>query len=134
MATRMRAHFTPSASQVFVRRGLPVPTVYVLPPAGASSYGDIEFPLFWNFFIEAASQQPEKRVVLVGPADQLERVRAVFRESMFGPAPADLCVAEDIAPEARQAGYSVDFYAEQKVCSLSCRCRFFLIQRCPHLY
>ncbi len=105
----------PSESiKVFVRQGVPVPTVYFLPPDNSSSYGDIEFPLFWNFFIMEAASDRRKRVVLVGRAAQLERVKAVFQESMFGPRPQDLCVTDDIDIDARESGYRVDFYAEQK--------------------
>lgn len=66
----------PSESlKVFLRRGLPVPTVYVLPPEDCPSCGDMEFPLFWNFFIQNASQDKSKRVVVIGKKEQLEKVK-----------------------------------------------------------
>jgi hypothetical protein len=101
----------PSESiKCFVKRGETVPVVYVLPPEEAPSYGDLEFPLFWNFFIQNVRLGRKDKVTVVGTSKQLERVKIVFRESMFGPEKVNL--NDDIDPSAVAAGYSVDFAAE----------------------
>lgn len=99
----------------FLNDNEPVPHVYVLPPSGLLLYGDIEFPLFWNFFIEQAFKYPEKRVIVIGTAEQLRRVSVVFSESMFGPSPDNLFLKED-------GGLDVDFSREALALSAKVTC------------
>lgn len=69
--------------------------------------GEVEFPIYFNFFIKKAFQNPDLRgptlppcllpprqiatkvplpsVVMIGSEDQLRRLRASFQESVFGP-------------------------------------------------
>jgi len=71
----------PSESlKVFLKRGLPVPTVYVLPPEEAPSYGDVEFPMFFNFFIQNAHKNEASRVVVIGQKHQLDKIRVGRKE------------------------------------------------------
>jgi hypothetical protein len=54
----------PSARQ----QGQPVPTIYVLPPrlfVGAVNFGEVEFPIYFNFFIKKAFQNPDLRGALL---------------------------------------------------------------------
>ncbi len=47
-----------------VVQGQPVPHIYVLPPrlfVGAVNFGEVEFPIYFNFFIKKAFQNPDLR-------------------------------------------------------------------------
>ena len=91
------------------------PRFYVIPPqrfVNLSIYADVEFPLFWNFFIEQAYED-EKKVLLIGEKEQLRRTEVIFKESLLGPSNPNLC--EDISEEAKAEGYSVDFAKEAEV-------------------
>ena len=62
----------------FLRRGRPVPSVYVVPPS--PSFGDLEFPLFWNYFMLNASHSKQNRVVVIGHKEQLDKVKVSKRK------------------------------------------------------
>ena len=69
----------------FINQNRSVPTIYVsLPDTEGAFYSDVEFPLFWNYFIEQACLDPSKRVQVIGigPAALLDNIKLVFRESM----------------------------------------------------
>lgn len=56
------------------------PKIFVLPQQrGHLSVKDVEFPLFHSFFIQAAFQDPSKRLIIVGTAALLEQVRIIFK-------------------------------------------------------
>eukprot|EP01133_Synstelium_polycarpum_P002564 gene2564-2940_t len=93
-----------------------VPQIYVLPHilcAHGVSYGEVEFPVFFNFFINKAASNPNARVVMVGHEHQLARVRAIFKESMFGPDASQLYIEEEISARKKELGYSIDFAKER---------------------
>lgn len=75
--------------------GLEVPAVYVLPSTWFSkrrgmSVADVEFPVYWNYFLN------DRRLLAVCDEDGRRRLRAILRESLFGPAEPDS--ARDYAP------------------------------------
>lgn len=46
-----------------------VPQIYVLPPnlfMADENFGEVEFPIYFNFFIKQACVNPEKRMILIG--------------------------------------------------------------------
>ncbi|EFA84157.1 cAMP/cGMP-stimulated cAMP/cGMP phosphodiesterase [Heterostelium album PN500] len=93
-----------------------VPQIYVLPHILCSngvSYSEVEFPVFFNFFIKKAASNPLRRVIMVGHEDQLRRVRSIFKESMFGPNPDQIYIKEEISKAKLDAGYAIDFEAER---------------------
>ncbi|ELR19802.1 3',5'-cyclic-GMP phosphodiesterase, partial [Acanthamoeba castellanii str. Neff] len=78
----------PETIKTYMSKGQPVPHIYVLPPRlfmGAVNFGEVEFPIYFNFFIKKAFQNPDLRVIMIGTKDQLEKVRVSFQESVFGP-------------------------------------------------
>ncbi|KAL6066497.1 cAMP/cGMP-dependent 3',5'-cyclic-AMP/GMP phosphodiesterase [Balamuthia mandrillaris] len=106
----------PETIKVSMRKGASVPQIYVLPPRlfeDGVNYGDVEFPIYFNFFIKKAFIDPKFKVRMIGTEDQLERVRISFQESVFGPKPEHLYMDEDIADCRKEAGYAVDFLAER---------------------
>jgi hypothetical protein len=58
---------------------------------------------------------PESRVIMIGNKQQLQRVQAIFKESMFGPDPDQLYIDEEICPERKELGYHIDFISEKAV-------------------
>jgi CRP-like cAMP-binding protein len=66
-----------------------VPNLYVLTRdffsyARGVSYAEMEFPIYFNFFVA------KKKVRVVGTAEQRDRLGRFMRESMFGPPAVDL--------------------------------------------
>lgn len=96
-----------------------VPQIYILPhimcASGGTSYGEVEFPIYFNFFIKKAMSNPDARVVMVGSASQLHRVQTIFKESMFGPNEDELFIDEEIIPAKKESGYNIDFLAERSI-------------------
>ncbi len=117
----------------------------MLPPClfvGDVNYGEIEFPIYFNFFIKKAFTNPDLRgissslrisyvlcyvlltdfdtmlVVMIGSEDQLERVRISFQESVFGPSAERIYVDDDISEKKRATGYKLDLVAEQNFLAL----------------
>ncbi len=94
------------------------------------NFGEVEFPLYFNFFVKKAFAHPENKgnianahahtcthgccaVIMIGQAETLARVRVLLQESVFGPRLEHLHIDEDIAPRAKAAGYAVDFQKER---------------------
>lgn len=73
----------------------------------AINFGDVEFPIFFNYFCKKAFFNPDQKgtpaviprtlsgaVIIIGDAKTIERVKVVFRESIFGPAKEHLYIDE----------------------------------------
>jgi len=100
-----------------MQQGEDVPRLFVLPAdlfeTGIDqTYVDVEFPVFFNFFIKKAFLNREKRMILIGRQDHLDRVRVMFKESIFGPNEDEIYVEEEIDPQRKAEGYHVDLLAE----------------------
>eukprot|EP01104_Vermistella_antarctica_P012588 TRINITY_DN3678_c0_g1_i1.p1 TRINITY_DN3678_c0_g1~~TRINITY_DN3678_c0_g1_i1.p1 ORF type:complete len:1033 (+),score=246.66 TRINITY_DN3678_c0_g1_i1:239-3337(+) len=107
----------PETIKSFLIKGESVPQNYILPSRLFEydiNFGDVEFPIFFNFFIKEAVNKPEAKVRLIGTADQLDRIKASFQESIFGPIAEHIYMDEDLSDTARAKGYSVDFLRERE--------------------
>lgn len=98
-----------------------VPTFYLLPPTlfapeQQQNYGEVEFPIYFNFFIKKAFANPEHKVMLIGDSDHLDRVQIAFRESIFGPDKENIFLNEELESE-KKYGYITDLKLEQSVIS-----------------
>ncbi|EGG20846.1 cAMP/cGMP-stimulated cAMP/cGMP phosphodiesterase [Cavenderia fasciculata] len=105
----------PETIKTSLKKQEQVPQVYVLPHILSShgvSYSEVEFPIFFNFFINKAATNPLRRVVMVGAAEQLERIRTIFKESMFGP--DTIYINDEICDAKKASGYAIDFPAERQ--------------------
>ena len=93
--------------------GSAVPSVYVLMPQIAKSdvnlCAEVEFPIYFKFFIKQAFRDPNKKVVVVGSAEQIAQVQTSFQESVFGPVPEHIYFERELCPKRRDNGYWVDF-------------------------
>jgi CRP-like cAMP-binding protein len=113
---QLQVGIPPETIKTYMSKGQPVPTIYVLPPrlfVGAVNFGEVEFPIYFNFFIKKAFQNPDLRVIMIGTEEQLEKVRVSFQESVFGPEQHHLYVDDDIGETKKAEGYKVDFSAER---------------------
>ncbi|PRP78065.1 hypothetical protein PROFUN_14039 [Planoprotostelium fungivorum] len=106
----------PETIKTSLRNREDVPQYYVLPPllfAEDINFGEVEFPIFFNFFIKQAFKDPSKKVYVVGNASHLERVKTVFKESIFGPDPNQTFVNQEISGERKQFGYTIQMDKER---------------------
>eukprot|EP01118_Nematostelium_gracile_P002122 TRINITY_DN1227_c0_g1_i1.p1 TRINITY_DN1227_c0_g1~~TRINITY_DN1227_c0_g1_i1.p1 ORF type:complete len:1049 (-),score=230.27 TRINITY_DN1227_c0_g1_i1:34-2751(-) len=106
----------PETIKASMRKGENVPKVYVLPASiftGSENYGEVEFPIYFNFFIKKAFLNRENRIILIGSERDLERIRTIFSESFYGPAPQYLYIDEEISPKKKATGYRIDFSKER---------------------
>ena len=88
-----------------------VPKYYILPPSlfsGTLNFGEIEFPIYFNFFMKKAFINPDNKILIIGMKSQLERVKTVFKESVFGPNEDELFLDEEISPSKKAQGYTLD--------------------------
>jgi CRP-like cAMP-binding protein/phosphoribosyl 1,2-cyclic phosphodiesterase len=72
-----------------------VPLIFVLPKNlfnadKGISLGELEFPIYWNFFIR------KKKTTVIGTRDQGRRLLRVLREAVFGPTYVD--ASQDVHP------------------------------------
>jgi hypothetical protein len=58
---------------------------------------------------------PASRVVMIGHPAQLNRVKTIFKESMFGPKPDEIYINEEIVDERKASGYEINFPAERSI-------------------
>ncbi|KYR02651.1 cAMP/cGMP-stimulated cAMP/cGMP phosphodiesterase [Tieghemostelium lacteum] len=106
----------PETIKTSLKKNELVPQIYVLPHTLSSrgvSYSEVEFPVFFNFFIKKAASNPNFRVIMVGHKDQLDRVQSIFKESMFGPEKDQLYIRDEIALCKIEEGYDIDFPSER---------------------
>lgn len=86
-----------------------VPKIFVLPPSlwtADVNFGEVEFPIYFNFFIKKAFINPENKIILVGEPEHLEKVKIVFKESFHGPDPQYQYFNEEIAESKKATGYT----------------------------
>ena len=65
-----------------MKQGKTPPQVYVLPPRlmkNDINFGEVEFPIFFNFFVKKAFMHPEHKVVIIGDEKTIERVKVLFQ-------------------------------------------------------
>lgn len=89
-------------------KGEDVPQVYCLPPklfSAEQNLAEIEFPLYFNFFIKKAFLNPEKKIILIGDTTYIQNVKQLFKESFHGPDPEFIFTEEEISPEKKATGY-----------------------------
>eukprot|EP01103_Thecamoeba_quadrilineata_P012174 TRINITY_DN3074_c0_g1_i1.p1 TRINITY_DN3074_c0_g1~~TRINITY_DN3074_c0_g1_i1.p1 ORF type:complete len:788 (-),score=160.94 TRINITY_DN3074_c0_g1_i1:824-3187(-) len=106
----------PETIKASMLQGKNVPQVFVFPPPiykSDSSIVEVEFPVYFNFFIKNAFKNPEFRVKFIGTRDQIDRAKIAFNESMFGPGPQHIYVKDEIDPEKAAQGYWIDFHKER---------------------
>eukprot|EP01132_Coremiostelium_polycephalum_P002503 gene2503-3096_t len=106
----------PETIKTSMKKNEIVPQIYILPHILCSkgvSYSEVEFPVYFNFFINKAATNPNRRVIMIGNSDQLKRVRSIFKESMFGPNPDQIYIPEEISEHRLIQGYQIDFPAER---------------------
>lgn len=75
----------PETIKVSMKNNETVPSVYILPPAifaDDGTLGEIEFPIFFNFFIKKAIVNPDQKVWIVGDSRDLNRVK-VFKLQFY---------------------------------------------------
>lgn len=90
----------PEMAKEWMRRQEDVPTIYVLPDPmlrDKVNFGDIEFPIYWNSFVKGGLKKG-KRVTLIGSSQQIENMKKILQETIFGPTRSHL----------EQAGQSQD--------------------------
>jgi CRP-like cAMP-binding protein len=112
----MQVGIPPETIKTSMRAGEEVPQVYVLPPtlfSGDVNYAEVEFPIYFNFFVKKGFLNRENRIVLLGDEKELAKVRAVFQESFYGPAPHQIYTDEEIPEDVRKRGYWIDLSAER---------------------
>ncbi|PRP76250.1 hypothetical protein PROFUN_07772 [Planoprotostelium fungivorum] len=105
----------PETIKTSMRNKEDVPQYYILPPqlfAEDVSFSEVEFPIFFNFFIKQAFKNPENKVSVIGRAEHLERVKIVFKESVLGPDAHQIFVDEEISPEKKKYGYNIHIKKE----------------------
>lgn len=93
-----------------------VPQIFVLPPnlfLDGDNFGDVEFPIYFNYFMKKAFLNPEKKIILVGDPEHLERIKIVFSESFHGPSKEYQYYDEEIASEKKAEGYFLNLPAER---------------------
>lgn len=76
----------PETIKTSIQKGEPVPQYYVLPPnlfSGSSNFGEIEFPIYFNFFMKKAFLNPDNLVVLIGEEEQLKTIKTIFKVCKF---------------------------------------------------
>ena len=72
---------------MWMRAQTPVPTIYVLPEPffrGTTNFGDVEFPIYWYSFVKGWLKEG-KKITLVSSSEQIERIRIILQETIFGP-------------------------------------------------
>jgi hypothetical protein len=95
-----------------VGAGADVPRIFVFPNnlfTGGVDGGEVNFPAFFNYYIYKSYFTADNRIVLVGSAEQLERIKIVFREAVFGPSEESTYLGEDIS----LGSYHVNLVAER---------------------
>lgn len=85
-----------------LQAGIEVPSIYVMPQEWFSrrrgtTVAELEFPVYYNYFVL------DRRVTAVCDEGGRRRLRAILRESLFGPETLDtsLDYAADVPPELR---------------------------------
>lgn len=91
------------------------PTLFA--PEQHQNFGEVEFPIYFNFFIKKAFANPEHKVMLIGDSDHLDRVQIAFRESIFGPDKDQIFLDEELSREKKLVSYITDLKLEQSVIS-----------------
>lgn len=89
-----------------------VPQIFILPPSlwiADINFGEVEFPIYFNYFIKQAFLNPNNKIQLIGEASHLERVKAVFKESFHGPDSQYLYFNDEIAECKKVTGYRQEF-------------------------
>eukprot|EP01119_Soliformovum_irregulare_P016674 TRINITY_DN4868_c0_g1_i4.p1 TRINITY_DN4868_c0_g1~~TRINITY_DN4868_c0_g1_i4.p1 ORF type:complete len:786 (-),score=204.84 TRINITY_DN4868_c0_g1_i4:504-2861(-) len=105
----------PETIKYSMAKGEAIPQVYVLPPklfADSLNAAEIEFPIYFNFFIKKAFMNRDARIIIVGDPDQIKRIRITFSESIHGPKPDQIYIDEEIHPIAKARGYNIDLPKE----------------------
>lgn len=103
----------PETLKTSVNLGKTVPQIFVLPEQllfGDNNLAETEFPIYWNYFVKGAFKNPENKSVLIGSVDQLERMKVLFKESLYGP--DEIFVNEEIDPIRKQEGYHIKLKEE----------------------
>eukprot|EP01119_Soliformovum_irregulare_P016677 TRINITY_DN4868_c0_g2_i3.p1 TRINITY_DN4868_c0_g2~~TRINITY_DN4868_c0_g2_i3.p1 ORF type:complete len:1018 (-),score=260.94 TRINITY_DN4868_c0_g2_i3:72-3125(-) len=104
----------PETIKKSMRDGVAVPKVYVLPAmlfSGDENFGEVEFPIYFNYFMKKAFLDPENRIILIGTKEDLDRIRTIFSESFYGPKDEHIFVKEEISDQ--KLGYKIDLKAER---------------------
>src|SRR5262245_26411371 len=74
--------------------GIDVPNVFVMPSTWFSrrrgcTVAEVEFPVYYNWFLR------HRRLIAITDEDGRRRLRAILRESLFGPARIDAALDHD---------------------------------------
>ena len=107
----------PETIKVSMKQGEAIPGIYVLPPLlfaadENQNFGEVEFPIYFNFFIKKAFANPDNKVILIGERDHLDRVKTAFKESSWGPNEDEIFLDEEIDAEKRENGYEINLKKE----------------------
>jgi CRP-like cAMP-binding protein/glyoxylase-like metal-dependent hydrolase (beta-lactamase superfamily II) len=87
--------------------GRPVPSIFVLPSTWFSrsrglTVAELEFPVYYNFFVLG------RRVTAVCDVRGRDRLRAILREALFGPAAAEPLDYDATTPAALRADFAAE--------------------------
>lgn len=85
-----------------------VPQIFVLPPSlwiADINFGEVEFPIYFNYFIKQAFLYPTNKIQLIGESSHLDRVKMVFKESFHGPDSQFLFFDEEIVESKKVGSY-----------------------------
>lgn len=108
----------PESAKVWMRKKeevptIEVPTIYVLPEPffqNGINFGDIEFPIYWYSFVKGWLQQG-KKVTLIGTVEQIQRLKCILQETIFGPTRQQLESADHPQQEIERIIKESEYFA-----------------------